>query len=444
MNEQPSAASVLFVDDEENILRSIKRLFMDEKFEILTAASGPEGLDVLREQNHIGVIVSDQRMPGMSGAEFLEKSREIVPEAVRIVLTGYADISAAVDAINRGGAWKYLAKPWKDEELIQAVREALERYLLLDENRRLNEVTQRQNEMLAQWNANLETMVQEQTMEIQQKNNKLEKLNEQLRMNFRKTIESFSSLVEMRERGMSSHAKNVATIARDIAISIERPAAEIKDIVVAGLLHDIGKIGVSDDILRKQRENLSETERVEYELHAIRGQVALEAVEGFRDIGRLIRHHHEYVDGTGYPDRLKLDDIPLGSRILSIADAYDVMTNSRNSTADMMVAAVKQIESYSGSRYDRSVSRHLALLIAAKIQKKETYQRTMPTEMVVAPSELIPGMVLARDIKSGTGLLILARDIALNAKMISAVRRYYEIDPPATGVFVRGSEQMRQ
>jgi len=119
-----TVATVLVVDDEENILRAVRRLFMDEPGEMLTASSGPAGLDILRATKGIGVIVSDQRMPGMSGAEFLEKSREFAPNAIRIVLTGYADLASAVDAINKGGAWKYLAKPWNDEDLVKVVREA--------------------------------------------------------------------------------------------------------------------------------------------------------------------------------------------------------------------------------------------------------------------------------------------------------------------------------
>lgn len=119
-----TAAPVLVVDDEKNILRAVTRLFMDEPGEFLTASSGAAGLDILRSTNGIGVIISDQRMPGMSGAEFLEKSREFAPNAVRIVLTGYADLASAVEAINKGGAWKYLAKPWNDEELVKVVREA--------------------------------------------------------------------------------------------------------------------------------------------------------------------------------------------------------------------------------------------------------------------------------------------------------------------------------
>lgn len=108
---------VLFVDDEENILKSLGRLFMDEDFEVITAPSAGEGLRILMETRNVGVVVSDQRMPGITGVQFLEQVRGMVPEALRIMLTGYADLAATVDAINRGGAGRYITKPWNDEEL---------------------------------------------------------------------------------------------------------------------------------------------------------------------------------------------------------------------------------------------------------------------------------------------------------------------------------------
>src|SRR5512143_3889480 len=109
---EPAEVKVLFVDDELNILRSLERLFMDEAFTVTTAGSGEEGLSLLRDDPAFGLIVSDQRMPGMNGVEFLSRAREIAPEALRIVLTGYADLNATMDAINRGGAYRYITKPW--------------------------------------------------------------------------------------------------------------------------------------------------------------------------------------------------------------------------------------------------------------------------------------------------------------------------------------------
>jgi response regulator RpfG family c-di-GMP phosphodiesterase len=127
--------NVLFVDDEENVLRALKRLFIDnDTIEIFTACSGREGLEILKTAP-VSVIVSDQRMPEMNGAEFLEKASRQAPDSVRIVLTGYADINAAMDAVNKGGIYRYITKPWNDNEFILTVRDAIERYRLVTENK---------------------------------------------------------------------------------------------------------------------------------------------------------------------------------------------------------------------------------------------------------------------------------------------------------------------
>ena len=159
---------VLFVDDEENILRSVKRLFMEESYEVLTANSGEEALELLKDGQDIGLIVSDQRMPGTQGVDLLKQASEISPDTLRIMLTGYTDINAAIDAINKGGAYQYITKPWKDDELIQIVRDAVYRYSLIRENKRLAEIVKRQNEELKQWNDQLQYRVQEQTIEIRE------------------------------------------------------------------------------------------------------------------------------------------------------------------------------------------------------------------------------------------------------------------------------------
>lgn len=120
-----TTSTILVVDDEENILRAIVRLLMEENdINVLTAGSGSEGLSVLQAHPDVALILSDQRMPGMTGAEFLQQAKSLVPEAIRMVLTGYADINATMDAINKGGASCYITKPWDDGMLVQTLTEA--------------------------------------------------------------------------------------------------------------------------------------------------------------------------------------------------------------------------------------------------------------------------------------------------------------------------------
>ncbi|MEW6719215.1 MAG: response regulator [Thermodesulfobacteriota bacterium] len=141
---------ILCVDDERNTLRALSRAFMDEEYEILTAPSGAEGIAVLEEMSPVQVVISDYRMPGMNGVEFLKQVRERWPDAVRMVMSGYADTCSVVDAINEGQIYKFIPKPWSDEELRMTIANALERYDLHRENARLREVARNFEEGAAQ------------------------------------------------------------------------------------------------------------------------------------------------------------------------------------------------------------------------------------------------------------------------------------------------------
>ncbi len=158
---------ILFVDDEENVLRSLRRLFAtDNVFDVKLANSGKEALEIIKNEPNIGIIVSDQKMPGMSGVDFLEQAKNIIPDAPRMLITGYPDINVMEDAMNRGGACMFIKKPWEDEKLTQVIREAAQQFILKKENRRLQDIVLQQNDELQNWNSKLEQNVEEQTREI--------------------------------------------------------------------------------------------------------------------------------------------------------------------------------------------------------------------------------------------------------------------------------------
>ncbi|MEQ8172900.1 MAG: response regulator, partial [Candidatus Eremiobacterota bacterium] len=133
MNGTSMLPKILIVDDELNILRSLRRLLEDEELNITTASSGKEALRVMNDKRDIAVIVSDMCMPGMTGVELLEEAKKLLPDAVRIMLTGYSDIKVAIAAINRGGAYRYISKPWNDEEFICVIKDAVKTYNLTKE-----------------------------------------------------------------------------------------------------------------------------------------------------------------------------------------------------------------------------------------------------------------------------------------------------------------------
>jgi len=154
---------ILCIDDEQNVLRSLKRLFLDDPYEVLTAPSGAEGLLILAQSETVPVVISDYRMPGMNGVEFLSEVRKRWPGTVRIVLSGYADTGAIVSAINEGQIYRFVAKPWNDDELRVTVANALERYDLGRKNLELTEELRRKNDELTALNRDLERRVVERT-----------------------------------------------------------------------------------------------------------------------------------------------------------------------------------------------------------------------------------------------------------------------------------------
>ncbi|MGV1099511.1 response regulator [Thiovibrio sp. JS02] len=160
------AVRILCVDDEVNVLRALERLFLDEEYEILRACSGEEGLEILEAEPAVQVVLSDYRMPGMNGVDFLKKVCALRPDTVRIVLSGYADTAAVVEAINEGKIYKFIPKPWNDDELKVTISKALDFYFLQKKNRELTEDLSASNEELRLLNENLEQLVRERTEEL--------------------------------------------------------------------------------------------------------------------------------------------------------------------------------------------------------------------------------------------------------------------------------------
>jgi YesN/AraC family two-component response regulator len=164
-----SAPQILLVDDEPNILRALQRLLFEEDYEVQSAGSGEAGLEVLQAQS-VDLIISDYRMPGLTGIEFFRQARQIQPEAIRIILSGFAEINTLTEAINEGNIYKFIFKPWNDEDLKTTIKLALEQKMLLEENRSLTSELQEKNQQLEEFNRQLEQKVEARTQELQQHN----------------------------------------------------------------------------------------------------------------------------------------------------------------------------------------------------------------------------------------------------------------------------------
>lgn len=410
--------TLLLVDDEQNILSSLRRLFRPLGYDILMAKNGREGLEVM-ENEVVDLVISDMRMPEMDGAEFLEQVAVRWPDTMRILLTGHADLSSAVSAINRGKIYKYINKPWEDSDLKTTVEHALEKRFLEQERRRLVELTQHQNEELKDLNANLENKVRERTAQLQETHGKLKNTHETLKRNYLSSIKVFASLIELREGVRRGHARRIADQGRNLALELGMSQAEAQDVMIAGLLHDLGKITLADHLLNAPFYSLSQEDRALVAAHPVVGETVLMGLEPLREAARLIRSHHEHWDGQGYPDGLKGEQIPLGARILAVVNDYDdLQTGALWSQALSASEAREFLEKNRSKRYDPSVVDALFRPFVAEPP------RVSEKLLALRPGALKEGMMIARDVFLGDGIMLLSEGHVLDQRMIERLRNF--------------------
>ena len=338
--------SVLFVDDEPNILKSLQRLLRPEEMNVLCASTGKEALEIL-DQTPTQVFVTDQRMPEMSGVDLLSAVRERHPEIIRMMLTGFTEIKVAVEAINQGEIYRLITKPWNDDELRATIRQAFEQADLKDEIKRLNRVTREQNFKLQDMNRNLEDKVRERTKQLANKHH-------ELRTAYVQTVGALAEAVDAKDAYTRGHSERVGVYASKIAREMGFTKEFIERVYIAGLLHDVGKIGIRDAIITKPGK-LTEEEYEEIKRHPEIGAKILEPVDFLADIAPCVRHHHEWYDGStlGYPDRLRADAIPLPSRIILVADTVEAMTSDRPYRKALPIdRVVSELNKFSGSQFD--------------------------------------------------------------------------------------------
>jgi response regulator RpfG family c-di-GMP phosphodiesterase len=422
---------VLLVDDEENILRALQRLLMDENFDVETASSGEAALDKLQRLENVGLIVSDQRMPGMNGAEFLGRSQEYAPFAQRILLTGYSDINATIDAINRGGAGRYISKPWDDEDLVQAIRYAVGLYTKDAEKRHLNNIISKQKQELEEWNEGLKKRVLQSTATIRKQQQVLKTVHDTSPIAI--VHYAFDGFFEVMGERNAVHARTVSTLVTDVAQKMELDTETVATFRLAALLHDAGKFGTLADSLNKHIEEMSESEASEYRQHTLRGEQMFCRNEEFAGILPLIRNHHECFDGSGFPDGLSGENIPLGARLIAIADFIDKAAHSvKHNRAEY---ALMTIRLQAGTHFDPQLFPKFQSIV--KVLYHEGRKAGIFAEVEVGHLELMPGMILSQDVESGSGLLLMQGGSILDATGVERIRNHYNKNPPLHGIFIR-------
>ncbi|MDC6169609.1 HD domain-containing phosphohydrolase [Paucibacter sp. XJ19-41] len=400
--------TLLAVDDEPNILAALRRLFRATGWRILTAGHADEALAVLAAEP-VNAVLSDMRMPGMDGVQLLERVSLSWPHAARLLLTGQADLGSTIAAINRGRVHRYIAKPWSDDELVLTLRQVEERQRLEDDKQALEQLTQLQNEELKALNTGLEARVAQRTEE-------LAAANDRLKRNYLTSIKAFTALIELRGKAQVGHARQVADLTRRIAQAMRLDANTAHDLPIAALLHDIGQIGLSDALLARPLNRLDRDELRRYRLHPVLGEQALLACDDMQGVAPLIRAHHERWDGQGFPDGLRGTAIPLGARILAVADAYeDLRSGHIDGQALSPSDARRAVLAGRGSQFDPAVVDAFAGLFSVA-----PAEPAVPT-LQLRTADLRAGQILVRDFVSPEGVLLLSAGQRLNEDLINRI-----------------------
>ncbi|PKN51069.1 MAG: two-component system response regulator [Deltaproteobacteria bacterium HGW-Deltaproteobacteria-13] len=361
--------SILIVDDEDSILNAFKRMLADEEYDVHTVNNGLEGLYNLRTtKNPYSLIISDQRMPEMSGVQFFAQAKDLFPDAVRILLTGYADSGAIIDAINKGGVHLYFTKPWREEEVLLHIKQSLSKVEILAENKRLIELIKTKNKELMELNKTLEKKAHDRTNDLLAQTEKLKDSYKRSQLILDGIVKTLSKIVETRDPYTSGHEDQVAKIACRIAKEMKLTEDQVSSIHIAATLHDIGKISVPSEILTKP-SILSNLEREIIKTHCKVANDILVNIEFPYPVAEIIYQHHERMDGSGYPRGLKGEDIALEARIIGVADVIDAMASYRPYRPALGVdAAIEEIVKFRGVTYDSSV-----VDACLKVYKQDAY-----------------------------------------------------------------------
>jgi len=322
---------ILIVDDEHEITELLSDLLSVEH-DCQKVSSAEDALARMAESD-FHLVISDITMPGMSGLEMLPFVKSISPNTVVVMISGMQTVESAIGAL-RLGAFDYLMKPFDLRQVEAVVKRALEHYELIEAKQRHDD--------------HLEELVEQRTAELDRALNSLEDA-------YRSTLKALTSALEARDSETHGHSERVVTYSLRLGREYGLASEKMKALEFGSLLHDIGKIGVPDSILRKPGK-LTEEEWVKMREHPVHGQQILRGIEFLEGAARVVAQHHEKWDGSGYPLGLREEDVDVCARIFAVADAFDAITSDRvYRRGKSYREAARELDDWAGRQFDPRV-----------------------------------------------------------------------------------------
>ena len=415
MTDKPK---LMIVDDEIEVLNALKRLFRKD-YDVATF-NEPELAALALSEETFSAIISDMKMPKMTGAELLSKAHEVCPDTPRILLTGYSDIDSTAMAINQGKINNYISKPWNNDDLKAVVLQAIEQYQLKQSVLRLELELKHKNALLREQNQLLESKVEARTQSLSALNTKLKSANSRQRNLFYEVIEMINLIIEETTGSGEGHVKRVANHCKVLALDLGLDKSDVTQAYLAGLMHEIGKVSLPDEISNAIENTLSRQSLSEKFSHAVKGSEILQTVPHLKLIGHAIKHQYEHFDGSGYPDHLMASNIPIASRILAVVNEFDKLILGRKSEEKLSKQqAIIKIKELSGTFFDPDVVDAYVRLLESDVSLEQT-----GFEVCVGVSMLEPGMHLKQDLLNKQGSVILTEGTEVTPTIIEKLKAY--------------------
>ncbi len=396
---------LIVVDDEQDVCDVLVQGLAGHGYKCLGFTDPLKALDHARsEPVHLAFV--DVMMPELNGTEFIKRVNEIDSDIAVVVMSGYGTVDIAVEAMKLG-AHDFIAKPAAIENFAMAARIALERRQLRIENRTHQEKVERK---------------------LADSDLKFDHMHRDLEDSILQTIKLFSGFLDKRSAFVGNHSKRVAAACREVCRKFDLRDSIRNDIETAALLHDIGKIVIPDALLAKTANffmstKLTEEERRITRMHPVVGQEAVEMVSFLQPVSLIIRHHHETFNGTGYPDQISGYNIPLGSRIIQVVDAFDkvIYGVEKSRAREARKYVVDHFVKNSGVLYDPDVVKYFLELIEEQAKSlKSRKTKTIPID------DLKVGMAIAADLCTTGGVVLVSRDEKVTPGDLSRIRRFLQ------------------
>ncbi|MEM0912670.1 MAG: response regulator [Pseudomonadota bacterium] len=402
--EEVIKPKVLFVDDEVNVLKSVKRALFKLDVDLMFADSSEKALEIISKEL-VDVVVSDMKMPGMNGAQLLSKIAELQPHTFRVVLTGYADIESIRMAVNEGKAHRFLNKPWDNDELIAVIDEGTERCKLRTENEKLYVVTQTQNFQLKNVNLELEKKVLMRTRQIKQALTSIKRHNSALE-------KVLYNLVVINPDIDGQFARLVRDSALALANHLNLDATECHNIGFAALLCEIGLLGITPKLSKKAFLKMNYEEQKLYESQVEHAALILAPITDMENCVHYIANQFESLHNN-------LKDVPIGSRVVAICRDFwryrlGRMLDEHLNEEDTLIEMRKHV----GKKYDKAILSQFAE-IAEQIMQDVDFGE-------VKSEALKPGMILKNDLFNAQQLLILPEDHVFTEESIAKLKQFEE------------------